>query len=535
MSIKPDGPDAANRRRIGATSLLWAVAIVSLTSVPYIIGIAASPTDGVFAGFTFNIDDAFVYSSWIRQIADGSFFIRNQFTSDPQSAYQFNLFFIVLGLIARVTHLSPMIVFHLARVILGVTFLMLVGRFSRRFLKDPVEQLLIVPIVGLSSGLGWMLPGIENHRGPVDLWQPEAITFLSIYLNPLFLMGMILMTAALHFLYRMKETGSWRDCVYAGLMLLLLGNIHTYDIVTVGAVWVAYLIVKAVKDRRVPWRPVYMSLIAALMALPSVGYQYYLYSSEEVFKLRVGTPAPSPTLWAYLMGYGLILLLAAVGEWKSLKERRGAGVLVVWSIVGFALPYLPVAQQRKLVMGLHIPLAILATVVVAAVVRRAGPRVSGLAAVLIIAALVPSNLYFMTRDIRYLGNMTTAPEFSPYISKDEVKAMRWLRDNTSPNDVVLTFPNIALFTPAMSGNRVYYGHWSETPDYRDRLTGWLAFMSDGTPDEWRRAYLKQSEASYIVYFSRPEEIGEPVYDLRSSDYAKIVFESGDIAVYEVLL
>ncbi|MEN6521711.1 MAG: hypothetical protein ABFD46_11255 [Armatimonadota bacterium] len=532
MSAKFGGPDAKIRSLV---PLLWAVAIVALASVPYIIGIAASPPDGVFTGFTFNIDDAFVYSSWIKQIANGGLFIQNQFTSDPQSACQFNLFFIALGLIARITHLSPMAVFHLARVVLGVAFLMLVWRFAGRFLKDPIERLLIVPVAGFSSGLGWMLAGIGNHKGPVDLWQPEAITFLSIYLNPLFLMGMVLMTAALHFLCRMKETGSRRDCVYAGFMLLLLGNIHTYDIVTVGAVWAAYLIAEAVKDRRLTWRPIGMSFAAALMALPSLGYQHYLYNTEEVFRLRAETPAPSPALWAYLMGYGLLLIFAVFGGWKAVKERRGVLMLAIWSIIGFAVPYLPVAQQRKLVMGLHIPLAILATIAIAAAVRRAGPRFSALAAVLIVAALVPSNLYFMMRDIRYIGSMTTGPGFRPYISRDEARAMRWLRGNTSPNDVVLTFPNIALFTPAMSGNRVYYGHWSETPDYENRLKGWLAFMDLKTPEEWRRGYLKESEADYVLYFSRPKGFAEPVYDLRSSGCARVVFESGDIAVYKVIL
>lgn len=540
--MKP-GVEVKTSRSATAVPLIIAVAIVAITFVPYLFGIMAKPPDGVFTGFTYNVDDAFVYASWIKQISDGSFLIQNQFTSAPQQAFQFNLFFIVLGLISRITHLSPAAVLHLSRALLGVIFLMLIWKYSHQFLKDPLERMLIVPIIGLSSGLGWTLTGIGGHKGPVDMWQPEAITFLSIYLNPLFLIGMILMVAAFHYLYKMKETGSWRDAIYAGLMLLLLGNIHTYDVLTVGVVWAAYIVVKAVKDRKIPWKPVYMSLVTAIIAMPSVGYQFYLYMAEDVFKMRVESAAPSPAFWAYLMGYGLVIMLAIAGGWMALKEKRGALLLVVWSVAGFALPYLPFAQQRKLIMGLHIPLAILATIAIAAIVRKAGNKAVYVAAALIIATLVPSNIYFLKRDISHIEGIS-APDGRPfYISNEQMDIMRWFRDNTDTNDVVLAFPSIALYTPAISGNRVYYGHWSETPDYKGKFNEWIAFMDANTPDEWRKDFLKRAGVKYIVYFTDPKgltiNISETrsisVFDLRESNYAIPVFKSGETAVYEVEL
>lgn len=522
--------------------VVWACLIVLLASLPYIVGLVAQPPGGTFTGFTYNIDDACVYSSWIRQIADGSFFIRNQFTSEPQKSLQFNVFFLALGLLARVTHLSPAAVLHIARVVLGIGLLLLILKFSRRFLKTPVERLLIVPIVGLSSGLGWVMPGMHGHEGPVDLWQPEAITFLSVYLNPLFLIGLILMVASFHFLYRMKETGAWRDSLLAGLMLLLLGNIHTYDVLTVGAVWATYMIQKAVRMRQIPWRLIGQSAMAAAIALPSVAYQLYLYSREDVFKMRVESAAPSPALWAYLMGYGLVLVLAVLGGWSALRERRGAMILAVWAVIGFVMPYAPVAQQRKLVMGLHIPLAILATIAVAEIIRRAGPKMGGIVTILLVAALVPSNLLFMARDIKLLGENSTAPLYTPYLPDTSLQAMRWLRTHTKPEDTVLAFRDDALFIPAVSGNRVYYGHWSETPDYGEKLNEWMTFIDAATPDEWRREFLRTTGARYIIYLSHPVgqavELDEtrtlPLADLRAMDYLSVVFEAGDTAVYRVM-
>ncbi|MBI2844391.1 MAG: hypothetical protein HYX78_13415 [Armatimonadetes bacterium] len=523
--------------------LFWALVIVLAASLPYIVAAAVQPEHARFSGYVVNIDDDCVYSSWILQIADGNWMIRNQFTTEPQRALQFNVFFLALGLTARLFHLSPAAVFHLARILLGIALLLVVWKFSPRFLKDRLERLLIVPVVGLSSGIGWMLPDMPGFTGPVDLWQPEAITFLSIYANPLFLAGLILMIASIHFLLRMKETGSWRDASLAGLMLLLLGNVHTYDMVTVGVVWAAYLAAKTVRTRRVPWRIVGLSAAAAAMALPSVGYQLYLYSYEPVFRERVETQALSPAFWAYLMGYGLLLIGAAMGALIAVREKRGAMILAVWFIAGLMIPYAPVAQQRKLVMGLHLPVAILATIALVALVRRIGPRWGGIATILLIAATIPSNLIFIARDIDFIGKSRQVPFCSVYIPNTKLEAFRWLRDNTEPDDTVLAFPDVARFVPAVVGNRVYYGHWSETPDYGDRIREWMMFVDVSTPDEWKREYLRRTGARYIIYFSRPKgvviQIDEltsiSATDLRSAPYAKVEFEAGDTAVYSVRL
>lgn len=524
-------------RRELVIALIWSCAIVLLASLPYLVGMLLTPSDGVFAGFTHNLDDACVYSSWIRQVADGHLLFRNLYTAEPQHVYQFNVLFLVLGLFARLTHLSPAFVQHLSRVILGVALPMLVWKFSRRFLNDPLERSLVVPIVGLSAGIGWLLP----RAGTVDLWQPEAITFLSIYQNQLFLAGLILMLAAFHFLYRMKMTGSWRDCSLAGLMLLLLANVHTYDVLTVGAVWTVYLIVKAVRVRAIPWRVVGQSAAAAAMSLPAILYQFYLYQSESVFRLRVASPAPSSAIWAYLGGYGLVLVLAAFGAWYGLRERRGALVLVVWSVVGFLLPYAPVAQQRKLVMGLHIPLAILAVIAAAAVIRRFGKVSMTVAAVGLIAILIPSNLLFMSQDIKLLREGTTAPLYPAYLSDSDLAAMNWLRANTKPTDTVLATRELAVFVPAVSGNQVYFGHWSETPGFSEHLREWMTFLDSATPESYRARFLRDTGVRYVVYPSHPEgqtiALGNGqsirVFDLGTASYVKKVFESGGTAVYEV--
>ena len=66
--------------------------------------------------------------------------------------------------------------------------------------------------MGLSSGIGWLIPHVQSPVGSVDVWQPEAITFLSIYLNPLFLAGLILMLGSFYYLLLARKHGPREVC-----------------------------------------------------------------------------------------------------------------------------------------------------------------------------------------------------------------------------------------------------------------------------------------------------------------------------------
>jgi hypothetical protein len=165
--------------------LAWAVAITLLASVPYLWGVWVAPPDYRFLGLTHNIDDGAVYLSWMRQVADGRLTFVNLFTNEPVTAQQFNVLIVLMGWFARLTHVPLIWVFHLFRVLLGVGLIVAIWKLSKLFLDDPNERRLLVPLVGLSAGIGWLIPNAQAPTGSVDLWQPEAITFLSIYLNPL--------------------------------------------------------------------------------------------------------------------------------------------------------------------------------------------------------------------------------------------------------------------------------------------------------------------------------------------------------------
>ena len=529
--------------------LWWAVGIVILASLPYFWGILVTPPGYHFLGLTHNIDDAAVYLSWMRQVADGHVLFRNLFTNEPTSAGQFNVLFLLMGGVAAVTHLPLIWVFHLFRVCLGVALILAIWQFSKLFLESADQRRLLIPLVGLTAGIGWLIPGAKAPTGPVDVWQPEAITFLSIYLNPLFLAGLILMVGSFYCLVLAQRTGETRHAVCAGLCLLLLGNVHTYDVLTVGIVWACCLLVECFAKRAFPARALALSALAALIALPSIAYQFHLYRIDEVFRARANSPAPSPAIWSLFAGYGLVLAGAIAGaamsivpgrRTNSLNAQRSTAhsplstlhspLLLIWAIVGFAIPYLPVAQQRKLVMGLHIPLCILCAYALSHLLTRF-PRPVGRGLVLAFILFgTGSNVGFLAQDINLLSIGRTVTIYTLFMSSPALDAMRWLRENTRASDAVFAPPTFALFTPALAGRPVYYGHWSETPDYPDKLREWAALVDPSVPEETETSIILRSRAEYYVVAG---ETWRPSGEVRGVLEMPPAFTGDDVSVYRV--
>ncbi|MCX8053124.1 MAG: hypothetical protein N3B12_04900 [Armatimonadetes bacterium] len=516
--------------------LSWATAIVVFASIPYIWGLWLTPPGYQFLGLTHNIDDGAVYLSWMRQIADGSITYVNLFTNEPVKARQFNLLFLLMGSVAGITKLPLVWVYHVFRVLLGIGLILTVWQFSKLFLVSENERRLLIPLVGLSAGIGWLLPGHGAPIGPVDNWQPESITFLSIYLNPLFLAALILMLGTFYFLIIAQRTGSTHQAVYAGLFLLILGNIHTYDFVTVVSVWTVYLIVTGIAEKKFPKQLIGMSAIAGCIAAPSLAYQLHLYHIDPIYRARANSPAHSPPIWSFLAGYGLVLVGAIAGA--IMLIGRGCGfqsrlsnsrLLIVWSVIGFALPYIPIAQQRKLVMGLHIPLCILCTWTISyALVRLPRSLHRGLLLAFILFT-TGSNVGFLSQDINLLSVGHTVTHYAPYIGNDEMAAMQWLRNDRDWRKTIFAPPTFALFTPAFTGHRVYYGHWSETPDYASKLREWMKFANPETSADSLALIVARAQPAYVVA-TLPDTDSDVASLSRLLDP---VFSAGPVTIYRV--
>lgn len=516
---------------------LWvAVGAMALTMLPYLFGwalVGAGKPRAWFCWLGYNLDDSSVYLAWMRQVADGHFFQRNLFTTDAQVGHQFNLFFQLLGVMAGVTHLPLLLLYHVIRIVLGVAFLRSVWWLLCMLLRGDRARRAAYLLVCFGAGLGW-LPGLWRHSGlnsPVDVWQPEAVTFLCLYLAPLFLISLLLMVGVIGWLWHGEETGRWSDAARAGVCGLLLGNIHTYDVITLVAVWGAFLVVRTVADRRFDARSWGRAALAGAMTAVSCGYMYLLMKTEPVFAARVAVETLSPQFRLYVLGYGLLLPLAVWGAWLCLKpspeheggamSRGTALLLVTWAVANLAAAYLPVPYQRKMLMGVHLPIAMLAGVAVATALGKLRGRAWTAALAGCVVLLGITNVRFLARDAgNFMDNRGQSRIQRPYLYEGEIHALAWIRRNAPADAAVQPIPwiavapdgavgfvdtTVACLAPGLTGHPVNAGHWGETPEFATTMGRWVQFLLPRTSDATRRDLLRESRIRYVIFSQKREE------------------------------
>ncbi|MCS6830121.1 MAG: hypothetical protein RMM08_06295 [Armatimonadota bacterium] len=528
------------------------LAVVLLTLLPYLFGAWLSLGRKYF-WINHNIDDNCVYLAWIRQAQEGHFFFENRFTTDPQPRLSTNLFFWTIGTIARWTGLPVLLLFHAARMGLGIVWLWTLWLLYKRLLPEDARMPALW-LACVSAGLGWLFWRNAGINAPIDVWQVEAFTFLSLYLNPLFVVGTLLMTLCLYDLWRAIQEEKWGYATRAGLWALLLGNIHSYDVIQVAGAWLAFLVASSILQKRFDRQRWLMAIATALIGLPTVAYQYWLYRVDPIFRHRADVPTSAPPLWHVVAGYAPLIVLALVAVMVLIRERRYRDepflFLLCWAIVGVGLQYLPrifaavgvhlpMNFERKMVMGAHLPLCALAGWGLWLMVRRLPARRALLVTALVIALTTPSNIRWLIRDGQNLiRNMANTGMHRAYMQPEEWEAIQWLADNTQPEEAVLTFPSFAVFIPPFAGNRVYVGHWGETPQFAERLREVLRFLDARRPDSERYTLLHRTRAKYIVTFSPELQawFGVPLRDFIQQPLpgTEVVFRNQLVAILKVL-
>jgi hypothetical protein len=178
------------------------LAVAALRMLPVLSLRFATPSPGQsFLGVSYLPKDFLQYAAFSRQVAvDGSFFLANPFTTEPQSARFVLLFHWLLGIVARVTGLPALDVLEWSRVPLLVLFFATLWWFLRPVLSERKDRLAAAVLVGFAGGLeswvrpfgsGW-LPASIDLRLQQDTSALHGWSAFASFYNPLWIAGLTL-------------------------------------------------------------------------------------------------------------------------------------------------------------------------------------------------------------------------------------------------------------------------------------------------------------------------------------------------------
>jgi hypothetical protein len=527
---------------------------LGLSTIPYIVGYLVQPDDAQFMGIVSDVPDWTQYMAWMKASTRGVV-IENVLTPEAQDPTFFNLQWFVLGRLGAWFHLSPALSAQVFRILSSLFFMLLTYQLCRAYFKDQAPAAWgSWLLINFSAGLGWMLVIEKRFSGalkyPLDVYVAEPISFQNMIIFPHFLMAaaLILLTFKLAVVAIERERLPY--ALLGGLVGLVLGLTHAYDLIIVYGVLGAFVLVLILRDG-FSWFPIGVVGLMTAISLPPAAYFFYLTTTDPLWSevlaqfKNAAVFTPNPLHLIILLGVPLILTVFTFDGLFPLSGKTRWKLLIrVWLVVNFFLLYIPTDFQIHMLSGWQIPLGILAIEglfdylwpSLRAKITLDGLfsklRTDGLQWLLVIALLLsvaPHNAYLLIWRVREV----LRTEHTHYLYKDELQALEWLEKNSDPSEVVLAALEVGQYVPGIAGNKTYLGHWAQTVDFYTKQSNVTAFFQQETPEDERRAILSQFDVDYVFYGREEKALGD--LDPSQLPYLSLAFEASDTIVYRTTL
>jgi hypothetical protein len=515
--------------------LRWAVAlsvlIVLSTALPYAYH-AAHPLPGrAYTGIEAFVTDQVTYLMWIEQVRRWGLWVENLYTADADDLVLANPLWAALGLLGRGVPAHAVWLYHGSRLLLGLTYLLLLWALVRRFSEDALTQWTAWLLAALGGGFAWVHWLVTGSTDLEGMWitadyMPEMWSYPSLLYFPHFVAGLLLLVATFHCLSGSWLTGRTGPAVGAGLSLGLLCLVHTYTAVTALAVLVVHSLLWLLTTRRL--RPVVpRSILAAGIGSPFFAFQaWQVHTSPTLQKWAESNLMPSPTPLSYLLGAGLPGLVAVVALALAVRGlfRPGSGaeagpgadpgagspalrlLLLAWVAGTIVLIFSGVAFERRCIEGLHIALALLAAPLVVETARRAcrGSRPQTLLCIGgFIALSAPTALWYVARE--FASKTGYIDSRIPRLAR-QLQATRPISGPPSTGDpAVIARLNLAAWLPVYGQVRVYAAHPQLTFDYARKCRVVSRLFAPETSDRERWDLLSTTGCGFIVAVGRDAE------------------------------
>jgi hypothetical protein len=455
--------------------------LVAATLLPYIWAFALNvpPDRWQFMGMLANHIDGATYISKIGEGINGQWLFTLNYTAEPHTGVAINEFYLLLGHIAGLLHIPALMMYHLARLVDGFIMYVSIYYLGASIWNRQRARRLFFSILAVGSGLGWLIVIFNASLLPSDLNIPESIPLFAIFTNPHFplAIALIALLASIYINVFRPGFSKFPDVTNGGIGVILvtiaLCIVQPQGWVPIAAALCLYIGITAVRTRRIPNLELAWVALAILPAIPFFVYYFVVSQDKGLFQSWSSqnvTPSPSPL--AYFLGFGLILLIALPGIWRGVRhfERDGDRFMIIWLLSNFLLLYAPLSLQRRLAIGLIIPLVYFA-------VRsledywfyRISPRWRDAALVAVFVFIVPSNALSFMIPLFGVSNPKEGLSNAMLLPVEYVTAITWLNNNTPDGSIVLASPQASLWIPAYTTDRVVYGHPFETVNSRVKL------------------------------------------------------------------
>ncbi len=488
---------------------------------PDVIAISNTPKDMVYLGQNSYFDpwDVNLYISVIKSGQLHGLKLENLYTPIPNTPVYVYTFLTALGVIFKTS--NPFLIFHISGLAAGIILLLgmfyLVKSLGLSFRKS----LLTIFLVSLGGGLGFL--GISS----ADI-ASSAFTFYSTFQKAHEAIATLALISA-HILFFKTVTQKFN---YSNITLLTISLatslfIYPYFIVSFFLICGLFLVFYYRKKKDFDK---YILLVG--LAIPSAIVAYFS-ASQFIINPSFGNVGNNLSLniISVILGYG-ILIPIFIYQLFWLPKSQIRSFLSIWFLITLILAILPFGPGKIFFRGSFFPITLLAVMSLSELFKLK-PKLNKniVYGVFVLLMLGTSTSIFFSRiSESYKNNPWT------YMPVEEYKILGFLNNETKTKSSVLTFFRLGNQIPAFTHNRVYFGHFLQTPDGSNKINKAAMFIGGKGSVKEKREFLANNKIDYFIWGQEEENLyeknnkeGNEIKDLLKT--LKIVYKSANFTIF----
>jgi len=508
---------------------MFALALTLVTSLPYLIPALNTPSGYSYTGAAalpngISVDyNSHLAKMWQGRRGDSGY--RLLFTSEDHAALPLvQGFYVALG---TITPFNLTVTYHMARAVLIFALVTTLWAFGARFFTDQAERWTFLLFATLVSGVSYLLlfiaPAQASNIAPIEFWLIDAYNLAGALFMPHFAAAICLqIIAVLAFL-------DHRPLVLT-FALASLSIVQPYVIVLTIPLF-GLLTLHAVIFKHTPLRQTFWLVIPFAAQTVLTLIQFAATQSDPIWRSFTAqniTLSPPPLY--YVLGYLPFLIPVLAGVRKRHLRLNDLALPILWIVIVLILLYAPLPTQRRYLIGLQTPLAVVAALGWSALIQRLRSRRRTLVTgIYITFAALPIALLILAN--------TTAQNPALYMSQDLVSAYEWLRRETNDEDAILTTFDISGAGSggqlvAQTGQRVFIGHWIETTNFGAKIELVRRFYDTAEPASWRCEFLRDWNIVYIWHDAFARAQGD--FNPANAPFLRREYANESVVIYQYL-
>jgi len=420
--------------------------------------------DMIFSGLT-STTDGNTYYSIMNQAKEGNILFTNMYTHEEIPYLSIKPTFMVAGWFSII--FGNIFTYHLFRILGLLLCIFYLDKLLDFYFKKK-DKLLAMIIIIFASGIGWFFKlltvfGVKQY-GSIDLWVGDANTFTILLSHPHTIISLGLFIGAVYHFINWYKNGSTKQIIFSGILTLILGFEHLFDVITL-CFTIFILLIFDYKKLNI--KKIKHLIIFGIFVLIPLIYTYMLFTNPAYSNWNDQNMLDTPKFLHVIFGFGG-MFAALIGYlfhliYKKEKIKTEIKLILCWILSVMILIYSPFNIQRRFFEGVHIPFGIITGLFLFYILKKY-VNVKKWMIIGIIFLLIPTNAFNYFIKFSNIDNERGLYPYrvNNYIYPEEKEGLLWLIDNSESDSTIISSYNIGNYIPSYVNRRVYLGHWAQT-------------------------------------------------------------------------